>query len=134
MSGILCPRPGTAVQLHPNPPLSRWLSFPFAAFTVAAAQVKDNDDDPKYRIQNCALASHERLAAPPAAPAHHPFFPTHALPATHLQRGAHEEVLLLEAQLLALGGGVVGVQHGADALGALALQHGLKEYRGRGVG
>mmetsp|Transcript_9136 Transcript_9136/g.24626 ORF Transcript_9136/g.24626 Transcript_9136/m.24626 type:complete len:206 (+) Transcript_9136:1877-2494(+) len=42
-----------------------------------------------------------------------------------LQGGGHKKVLLLQAQLLALGGGVVGVQHSTDGIGALASQHGL---------
>mmetsp|Transcript_1099 Transcript_1099/g.3058 ORF Transcript_1099/g.3058 Transcript_1099/m.3058 type:complete len:928 (+) Transcript_1099:706-3489(+) len=41
-----------------------------------------------------------------------------------LQRGGHEEVLLLQAQLLALVRAVVGVQHGRQRLGALLGQDG----------
>mmetsp|Transcript_11859 Transcript_11859/g.25462 ORF Transcript_11859/g.25462 Transcript_11859/m.25462 type:complete len:348 (+) Transcript_11859:1680-2723(+) len=42
-----------------------------------------------------------------------------------LQGGAHKEVLLLQAQLLALWRGVIGVQHCTDGLSLLALHHSL---------
>jgi hypothetical protein len=44
---------------------------------------------------------------------------------SHLQRCADEEVLLLEAQLLALRRGVVGVQHCADGCSTLTLLNSL---------
>lgn len=46
--------------------------------------------------------------------------------AAHLHGGGHKEVLLLEAQLLALVRAVVGVQHRGQRLGALLGQDGLQ--------
>mmetsp|Transcript_25034 Transcript_25034/g.45315 ORF Transcript_25034/g.45315 Transcript_25034/m.45315 type:complete len:668 (-) Transcript_25034:335-2338(-) len=42
-----------------------------------------------------------------------------------LDGGAHEEELLLEAELLAFRGGVIGIEDGADGLSALALEKSL---------
>lgn len=52
--------------------------------------------------------------------------PAHT-PAADLHSGGHKEVLLLEAQLLALVRAVIGVQHRGQRLGALLGQNGLQQ-------